>query len=269
MIDTSIAAAYAAQYARRSETEPRVDYYCPNIGESYTYVLLDDLSPWLPDNDEMKTKIKSYGWELRVYDEKPSRLYAVPDHTPGGTRLVNKIDYCRFIDFKDSRKSNEVNFRNVAIAAKELVRRCDTCTKFIEDIGKTFAEKLPKSSLADYVTFKVKNRTDWLDGVITKYGYNKVNVDTDQVIRAIKVMDNLGHLTPVGKPFVKVGPNIARHWVENVLRMCKEVDNEYLMTDSFGVAAAIYMEDHFSSDLLEKGLQLPQIFETMEYFDEN
>jgi hypothetical protein len=59
MIDTSIAAAYAAQYARMSGIEPNADYFCSNIGEPYTFLNFDDLSPWLNDDDPLKKKIKS------------------------------------------------------------------------------------------------------------------------------------------------------------------------------------------------------------------
>lgn len=268
MIDTSIAAAYAAQYARKSGVEPIVEYYCPNIGTHYTYILLDDLSAFLSDNDSMKNAIKDYGWELHVYDEKPSRLYAVPGHTPGGTRLVNKIDYCGFIDFKDSRKATEVNIRNVAIAAKELVHRCQECQKFVDEIPEKFKTLPERSELADIV-LRETGSDSWARRVAKKYGYDYSRADSGQIVRSLRVLENLGGIVPVGYPFTKVDPSVARHWIENALRMCADVNNEYLSRDSFGIAASIYMEDRYDSSVLSDGLQLPQIFETLEYFDKN
>lgn len=264
MIDTSIAAAYAAQYARKSGTEPVADYFESNVGTPYTYINLDDISPWLNENDSLKTKIKSYGWELHIYEEGPYRLYAVPGHTPGGTRLVNKISYCGHIDFKDSKKASEVNIRNIVIAAKELVRRCDTCSEFIEGIQNKFT-KLPTGELSGAVA--ERHYEDTMKEIANQYGYDIESVDRDQVSRALAVLENLGSIVPIGRPFVKIGARIARHWIENVLRMCSDVENEYLSTDSFGVAASMYMEDRFDGALLKDGLQLPEIFETLEYFD--
>ena len=268
MIDTTIVAAYAAQYARKSGKEPRAGYFCSNIGQPYSYVDLDDLSYWLSDDDQFKETIKTYGWEVHTYDDdRPSRLYAVPDHTPGGTRLVNKIDFCGFIDFKDSRRATDVNIRNVVMAAKELVWRCNQCTDFIEKIKEKFT-KLPKNSdLADYIG-KEPTKDSWAIKVAKKYGYNIDIADDKMIYRAISVLDTLHGCGPVGVPFVKVGANVARHWVENILRMCEDVKDPYLNTDSFGIAASIYMEDHYSADYIKDGLQLPQMFETLKFFDE-
>ena len=271
MLDTTIAAAYAAQYARKSGKEPTVGYFCSNIGDNpYTFLHLDDLSYWLSDNDSLKETIKDYGWELHTYaDDKPSRLHTVPGHTPGGTRLVNKINYCGFIDFKDSKKATDVNIRNVAIAAKELVHRCQQCEAFIEQIQETFTKLPEHTDLASYVeAHELGKKNSWLDKVMDKYGYERQNVQDDMVIRALKVLDKLPQLTVVGRPFVQVDACYARHWVENVLRMCKDVQCDYLTADSFGVAASIYMEDRYDPSVLKDGLQLPQVFETLEYFDQ-
>lgn len=271
MLDTTIAAAYAAQYARKSGIEPNAGYFCSNIGNNpYTYVRLDDLSYWLSDDDELKETIKDYGWELHTYaDDKPSRLYTVPGHTPGGTQLVNKIDYCGYLDFKDSKKPSEVNIRNVVLAAKELVHRCQQCEAFIAEVKTTFTKLPEHSNLAEYVESTERGKKNsWIDKVIDKYGYDQQNVQEDMVIRALKVLDTLPKLTPVGRPFVQVEACYARHWVENVLKMCKDVECAYLTADSFGVAASIYMEDQYDPSVLKDGLQLPQIFETLAFFGE-
>lgn len=266
MIDTTIAAAYAAQHARKSGHEPITEYYCSISGQTYTYLLIDDLSIWLFDNDHMKDKIKDFGWELHVYDEQPLRLYAVPGHTPGGTPLVNKVDYCAYVDFKDSKRPSEVNFRNVVLAAKELVRRNDDCQNFIKRIQEMFTTLPEHTSLVDYVESGYDNVDSWPRKVAKKYNYDFTKANREQVLNALKVLDTLNSLVPVGQPFLKVDAGVARHWVENVLRMCSNVTDEYLSTESFGIAASIYMEDRYTSSLLDGGLQLPQIIETLNYF---
>lgn len=266
MIDTTIAAAYAAQYARKSGIEPFTNYYCPNVGSAYTYLAFDDLSCFLTDisqtaDENMKKRLNNFSWELRVYDDAPSVLISFPNHAPHGDRIVNKIPYCSSLEFKDSKKSTEVNFRNVVLAAKELVRRYDYCKCIIEGVKEKF-KKLPEGG---ELTILYADNEKEFRRIANKYDYSYERVDFEQIKRVLKIFDKFDF--SIGKPFKKVGANYARHLFENVLNLCSDVNDAYLSTDSFGVAASIYVEDKFNSDLLKDGLQLPEIFETLAYFD--
>lgn len=51
MTDTTVIAAYAAQYAKACKTEPRVGFDENGLGKPYTYMLIDDITPFMAETD--------------------------------------------------------------------------------------------------------------------------------------------------------------------------------------------------------------------------
>ena len=272
MINTSIAAAYAAQYAKVCKTEPRAGRDDLSL-HPYTYLLLDDLAKFLPDEDPLKEQMEDYGFELHVNDDCSLKLYNVPGHIPGGERVANRTPYCGEIEFVDSKKPSEVNIRNVVYAARTLVDRHLKSTELLVLARKMFNGKpLPHSELAEYVANEYVAEHGLIRSGIKRYSRflrepDGSNVDKDQVIAAITVLDNIRRICGITYPFIPQDPGCFRHYLENILKLSSDKVPTYLSTDSCAVAMAIFFEDHFDSSEIKEELKMPAIYEVFNALD--
>lgn len=264
MIDTTVIAAYAAQYAKACRVEPRTGFDS-NQTDPCSYMLLDDLSPFLGDDDTLKETIKDFGFELHRYEDGRMVIYLVPGHTPGGEHMSNCTPYCGRIEFKESKKANEANIRNAVYAARTLVTRYGECKELLSSIYKTFSGKpKPSGSLVEYIA----NHVNWIDKYKTKYAdflmnFDGSNVVTEQVLDGIRVLEGVRSNSGIWMPLTEIDPASFRHCIENVLNLCSDVDHAYLTSDSCAIAVAIFIEDYYSSEYIKDSLKVPAIFEVM------
>lgn len=266
MLDTTVAAAYAAQYAKAHNVEPRTGYDSNVLSEPHTYMLLDDLTPFIAKNDSLRDQMKDFGFELHVYGEGRMKIYIVPGHKEGGEHMPNSVPYCGYIEFKESKKASEANIRNAAYAARTLVMRYNECNELLDEIHDVFNGKnKPTSELVEYI--KTCSR-DWIAQAKKKYAKyldrsDGSNVVDEQVLDGILVLDLLRKNCAVVAPFVEIEPAWFRHCIEKVLNLCSDVSNAYLTNDSCAIAVAIFIEDHFDPSTIKDSLQVPAIYEVM------
>lgn len=261
MIDTTVIAAYAAQYAKACKTEPRVGLD-DDSRKPYVYMIIDDITQFLSPDDILLKVAKDYGFELHNYEDGSMKLYIVPDHEPGGEHLANRTEYCGRIEYKESKKANEANIHNAVYAARTLVQRHLECHELFDKLPTLFAKK-PTSELAEYL--KASGGIDAAKKRYTKYldQADGSNVDTQQVLDAVTVLDVLRANCGITHPFMEIYPATFRHLIENALNLCSDVSHAYLTNDSCALAVAIFVEDHFSIDDIADTLKVPAIYEVL------
>ena len=269
MINTTIDAAYATQYAKVCKVEPRVARF-DNTHEPYTYTIFDDLASFLPDDDELKDTMKDYGFELLHYDDGRLVLYTVPGHTPGGEYLANRTPYCEKLEFAESKRASEANIRNVVYAARNLVDRHIHAKELYATVFEVFNGKpLPYSELAEYVKSGIGSKHDWISQAVKKYAKHLdkkdgSNVDEGQVLRGITVLDTIRANCASTLPYVTIEPCCFRHCIEKVLKLCSDKPVAYLTNDSCAIAVAIFFEDHFLEEDIKDSLKVPAIYEVLD-----
>ena len=266
MIDTTVIAAYAAQYAKACKTEPRVAYWDNElVGLPYTYMLIDDITPFLSEDDSLFTKAKDYGFELHNYEDGSMKLYIVPNHEQGGEHMANRTEYCGSLEFKESKKANEANIRNAVFAARTLIQRHIDCTELYNKLPEIF-HKPVKTELCAYILGGLDKSYNLIESAKHKYAkyldeVDGSNVDNTQVINGVCILDNLRKNCGVVKPFMEVDPCGFRHLIENAMKLNPDFkDNAYLTNDSCAIAVAIFMEDKFSSKDIADTLKVPAIY---------
>lgn len=269
MTDTTVIAAYAAQYAKACKTEPRVGFDENGLGKPYTYMLIDDITPFMAENDTLFETAKTYGFELRNYEDGSMKLLIVPDHEPGGEYLANRVTYCRELEFKESKKANEANIRNAVYAARTLIQRHLDCHELFDKLHDLYS-KPEKSELCKYVHSELGTNRDWIAKAKKRYAEfldqpDGSNVDNDQVLNGICTLDVLYQNCGIHSPLMDIDPSWFRHYIEKAINLvpgCKDI--AYLTNDSCAIAVAIFMEDHFSSEYLSNGLKVPAIYEVLD-----